>query len=294
MPAKLLKGKPLADEIYGELQVEVQDLKEQGIIPALTAIILGDDPGARLYMKSKERACQKVGIEFESIDLPSSTKEKDLLETLHKLNDNPKIHGVIVELPLPPEINPQKVNETLSPEKDVDGLHPENMGKLFLGPPKADYFIPSTPAGVLELLLRSEIPLEGKDVVIVGRSSIVGKPLAALLSKKGYDATVTLCHSRTKNIESHTRRADILIAALGKPEFITGDMIKEGSIVVDVGINEVKDASRENGYRICGDIHFESAKEIASHITPVPGGVGPVTTAMLLKNVVKAARKQLQ
>ena len=289
MSSKILDGKALSKEIYREVSEEVRQLREKGITPGLCAILVGDDPASLLYMKSKERACQKIGIAFESKNLPSSLKENELLETIHHLNEDSRFHGLIIELPLPSHINPEKINESLFSKKDVDCFHPENLGRLLLGDPT---FIPSTPAGVLELLNRSNISLEGKEVVVVGRSNIVGKPLAVLLSKKGCDATVTLCHSLTKDLESHTRRAEILIAAVGKPEFIPGKMIREGSVVVDVGINEVKDSSRENGYRICGDVHFESAKEVASHITPVPGGVGPVTVAMLLKNVVKASKNQ--
>ena len=289
MSAQILDGQTLSKEIYGEVLKEVEELKKRGIIPCLSTILVGDDPASLYYAKSKEKACTRVGIQFEMRKLPSSTSQEDLLRTIQDLNHDPKVHGIMIELPLPSHIQSQKVNESLSSQKDVDGFHPENLGRLFLGIPS---FIPSTPAGILELLLRYKIPLKGREVVMVGRSNIVGKPIALLLAQKGVDATVTLCHSLTRDIESHTRRAEILIVAIGKPEFVTGEMIQEGSVVVDVGINEVKDPSNEKGVRICGDVHFESCKEVASWITPVPGGVGPVTTAMLLSNVVKASKNQ--
>lgn len=291
MSANLLDGQALSKEIYGEVSREVEELKKRGITPGLSAILLGDDPASLLYSRSKEKRCLEAGIEFQSIRFPSTLEEEELFKTIRHLNGDPKVHGIMIELPLPPQINPQKVYGNFSPSKDVDGFHPGNLGRLLLGSPS---FVPSTPLSVLELLLRYKIPLKGKEVVVVGRSNIVGKPLALLLAQKGHDATVTLCHSLTKDLESHTRRAEILIVAVGNPEFIRGETLRKGAIVVDVGINEVKDPSSKKGVRICGDVHFESAKEVASWITPVPGGVGPMTVAMLLSNVVKAVRNQSQ
>ena len=272
-----------------DVAVEVARLKSLGVTPGLTVVLVGDDPASAVYVRSKGKACEEAGMRGETIRLPADTPEAVLLEQVDALNADPRVHGILVQMPLPRHMSADKVIRRIRPEKDVDGFHPVNVGKLSIG--ERDGFVPCTPAGAIELLIRSGVDTRGKDAVVVGRSNIVGKPMASLLMQDapGGNATVTVCHSRTVNLAGHTRRADIVIAAIGKPEMITGDMLKPGAVVIDVGINRVTDASAPKGYRIVGDVHFASAREVASLITPVPGGVGPMTIAMLMKNTVRAA-----
>ena len=272
-----------------DVAVEVTRLKALGITPGLSVVLVGDDPASAVYVRSKGKACEEAGMRGETIRLPADTSETVLLEQVDALNADPRVHGILVQMPLPRHMSADKVIRRIRPEKDVDGFHPVNVGKLSIG--ERDGFVPCTPAGAIELLIRSGVDTRGKDAVVVGRSNIVGKPMAALLMQDapGGNATVTVCHSRTANLAAHTRRADILVAAIGRPEMITGDMLKPGAVVIDVGINRVTDAASSKGYRIVGDVHFASARAVASLITPVPGGVGPMTIAMLMKNTVRAA-----
>jgi methylenetetrahydrofolate dehydrogenase (NADP+)/methenyltetrahydrofolate cyclohydrolase len=257
-------------------------------------VLVGDDPASAVYVRSKGKACEEAGMRGETIRLPAETPEADLLARIDALNADPRVHGILVQMPLPKHMSADKVIRRISPLKDVDGFHPVNVGKLMIG--ERDGFVPCTPAGVIELLARSGVETRGKDAVVVGRSNIVGKPMAALLMQDapGGNATVTVCHSRTRDLAGHTRRADILVAAIGRAEMITGDMIKPGAVVIDVGMNRVDDPSTPKGYRLCGDVHFESARGVASLITPVPGGVGPMTIAMLMKNTVRAAAQSIE
>ena len=287
--AKLIDGTAIGRLVRDDVANDVARLKALGITPGLSVVLVGDDPASAVYVRSKGKACEEAGMRGETIRLPADTSEAQLLEQVDALNADPRVHAILVQMPLPRHMSADKVIRRLRPEKDVDGFHPVNVGKLSIG--ERDGFVPCTPAGAIELLVRSGVDTRGKDAVIVGRSNIVGKPMAALLMQDapGGNATVTVCHSRTANLGAHTRRADILIAAIGKPEMITGDMIKPGAIVIDVGINRVSDSSAPKGYRIVGDVQFASAREVASLITPVPGGVGPMTIAMLMKNTVRAA-----
>jgi len=274
-----------------ELGAEIEALKRQGVTPGLTVVLVGENPASQVYVRMKGRACEEAGIKSDTIRLPDTTSEADLLDLVDRLNADPSVHGILVQLPLPKQINEQRVLLRIRPDKDVDGFHPENIGKVSVGDPTG--FRPATPYGVQQLLIRSGVETSGAHAVIVGRSNIVGRPMASLLLQKGKggDATVTVCHSRTKNMGAVTRLADILIVAIGKPEFVRGDMIKPGAVVIDVGVNRVDDASKEKGYRLCGDVAFDEAREVASQITPVPGGVGPMTITMLLYNTVQAARQ---
>ncbi len=282
MSAELIKGSEISKQIKEELKVEIANLKEKhNIIPGLATVLVGDNEASKVYVGAKEKACKELGIYSERIDLPGNTSETELLSLIDKLNNNPKIHGILVQLPLPKGINETNVLYAIDPSKDVDGFHPVNVGKMMLGEP---CFLPCTPNGILELLRRTNTETNGADVVVVGRSNIVGKPIANMLvQKKGGNATVTICHTGTKDLASHTRRADILIVAVGKPKAITGDMVKEGVVVIDVGVNRL-----ESG--LCGDVDFDSVKEKAKAITPVPGGVGPMTIVMLMKNTVQSAK----
>jgi len=285
----LIDGAAIGRLVRRDVAAEVERLKALGITPGLSVVLVGDDPASAVYVRSKGKACEEAGMRGETIRLPAETTENALLAQVDRLNADPNVHGILVQMPLPRHIAADKVIRRIRPEKDVDGFHPVNVGKLSIG--ERDGFVPCTPAGSIELLVRSGVETRGKDAVIVGRSNIVGKPMAALLMQDapGGNATVTVCHSRTSNLAGHIRRADIVIAAIGKPEMITGDMIKPGAVVIDVGINRVNDAAAPKGYRIVGDVHFASAREVASLITPVPGGVGPMTIAMLMKNTVRAA-----
>jgi methylenetetrahydrofolate dehydrogenase (NADP+)/methenyltetrahydrofolate cyclohydrolase len=288
MKATLLDGKTLAAEIRREVAGEAAELRRRGVTPRLSVVMVGDDPASRIYVRSKEKACKKAGIESSTLGLPETTSQEELIEVVTELNADHSVHGILVQSPLPPGIDSDAILCTIDPLKDVDGFTPENMGKLLLGFP---YTVACTPAGIVELLDRYAVPVEGADVVIVGRSNIVGKPLAALLMQKapGRNCTVTLCHSRTKDLSRHTRSADIVVAALGKAGFLKADMVKPGCVVVDVGINRVDDRSSQKGYRVVGDADFGALVNVASFITPVPGGVGPLTVAMLLRNTVKVA-----
>jgi methylenetetrahydrofolate dehydrogenase (NADP+)/methenyltetrahydrofolate cyclohydrolase len=289
MTARILSGKEIGQQIRQELTEEIAELKEkQGLIPGLATVLVGDDPASKVYVGSKERTCQALGIYSERHDLPVETSQEDLLALIERLNNSDKVHGILVQVPLPKHINEAAVLYAINPDKDVDGFHPVNVGKMFIGEPA---FLPCTPHGIQEVLIRSGVKIEGADVVIVGRSNIVGKPVAAILMQKqvGANATVTVCHSRTKDIAAHTRRADILIVGIGQAKFITGDMVKEGVVVIDAGINEV--GKTPEGKRILvGDVDFETVKEKAEAITPVPGGIGPMTIVMLMANTVKAAK----
>lgn len=287
--AQLIDGTAIGRLVRRDVAEAVERLKARGITPGLSVVLVGDDPASAVYVRSKGKACEEAGMRGETIRLPADTSEDALLAQVDRLNADPNVHGILVQMPLPRHMSADKVIRRILPEKDVDGFHPVNVGKLSIG--ERDGFVPCTPAGAIELLVRSGVDTRGKDAVIVGRSNIVGKPMAALLMQDapGGNATVTVCHSRTTNLAGHIRRADIVVAAIGKPEMITGDMIKPGAVVVDVGINRVNDASVPKGYRIVGDVHFASAREVASLITPVPGGVGPMTIAMLMKNTVRAA-----
>ncbi len=274
-----------------ELAGELRALRGRGITPGLAAVLVGDNPASATYVRMKGQACEEAGLYHETVRLPKDTSEAELLALVDRLNGDPKIHGILVQLPLPKQIDSQRVLRRVAPAKDVDGFHPENVGKVSIGDPTG--FRPATPAGVQQLLVRSGVDTTGKHAVIVGRSNIVGRPMAALLLQDapGGNATVTVCHSRTREIKSVTRLADILIVAIGKPEFVTGDMIKPGAVVIDVGTNRVDDPATKKGYRLVGDVKFDEARQVAGAITPVPGGVGPMTITMLLVNTVQAARQ---
>ena len=293
MPARLIDGTAVGNRLRAELQTDIRALRDRGVTPGLAAVLVGDNPASATYVRMKGKACEDAGLYHETIRLPRDTSETELLALVDRLNADPKIHGILVQLPLPKQIDTQRVLQRVAPRKDVDGFHPENVGKVFVGDPTG--FRPATPYGVQQLLLRSDIDTTGRHAVIVGRSTIVGRPMAALLLQDGPggNATVTVCHSRTRDIKSVTRQADILIVAMGKPEFVTGDMIKPGAAVIDVGTNRVDDPSTKTGYRLVGDVKFDEAKQVAGAITPVPGGVGPMTITMLLCNTVQAARQCL-
>ena len=277
--ARIIDGKALAQKIKENISEEVSELKNKGIIPGLAVILVGDDPASKVYVNNKKKACAQVGIYSEEYLLPADTDEKTLLDLIAKLNADDRINGVLLQAPIPPHLDYRKISETISPMKDVDAFHPYNVGKIMIG----DFdFVPCTPAGVVELIKSTGTTIEGKNCVVIGRSNIVGKPQAMLLLKE--NGTVTVCHSKTKDIASVTRNADILVVAVGKAGFVTGNMIKPGAVVIDVGMN------RNSEGKLCGDVDFVSAESVASWITPVPGGVGPMTVTMLLKNTVKAAK----
>ncbi|MDZ7630734.1 MAG: bifunctional 5,10-methylenetetrahydrofolate dehydrogenase/5,10-methenyltetrahydrofolate cyclohydrolase [Gemmatimonadaceae bacterium] len=258
-------------------------------MPGLAVVLVGEDPASAVYVRNKGRACEEAGMHSVTIRLPAATSQGELLAVVDRLNADPSIHGMLVQMPLPTQCNADEVIRRIDPAKDVDGFHPINAGKLLIG--EKDGFAPCTPAGVMELLRRYGVPTAGADVVIVGRSNIVGKPMASLLMQPGADATVTICHSRTRDLSSHTRRADILIAAIGRPKFVTADMVKPGATVIDVGINRVDEPRAKNGYILAGDVDFAAVSQVAGRITPVPGGVGPLTIAMLLKSTLVAASR---
>lgn len=292
MAAKMISGTETAKKIREEIKTEIAELKEKhGITPGLATVLVGDDPASKVYVGAKEKSCKNLGVYSKRVDLPADTSEADLLALVDKLNNDPEIHGILVQLPLPKHINEPRVLYAIDPEKDVDGFHPVNVGKMVIG---GDCFLPCTPHGVIELLVRYGIKTEGAEVVIVGRSNIVGKPVLNLLLQKreGGNATVTLCHTRTKDLAFHTKRADILIVATGHPKTVTGDMVKEGVVVIDVGVNRIGKTA-EGKAILAGDVDFESVKEKAAAITPVPGGVGPMTIVMLMKNTLQAARNSI-
>jgi len=291
LPAKLIDGNAIGAEMRKELGTEIAALRKRGVTPGLAVVLVGDNPASQVYVRMKGKACDDAGLYHETINLSKETSEGELMSLLERLNANPQIHGILVQLPLPKQIETNRVLHRVDPRKDVDGFHPENVGKVVGGDPSG--FRPATPYGVQQLLIRSGVETKGAHAVIVGRSNIVGRPMAALLLQdgKGGNATVTVCHSRTRGIEQHTRQADILIVAIGKPEFVSGDMVKPGAVVIDVGVNRVDDPSKKSGYRLVGDVKFDEAKQVASAITPVPGGVGPMTITMLLYNTVQAAKQ---
>jgi len=288
--ARILDGAAIGKEIRAEIARDVVQLKSQGVTPGLAVVIVGDDPASQVYVKSKGEACREAGMHSETIRLPGETTQAELLATVDRLNADPRIHGFLIQLPLPKQIDSERVLHRVAPEKDVDGFHPMNVGKLAVGDPTA--FRPATPYGVQQMLIRSGVETKGAHAVIVGRSNIVGKPMANLLLQDGPggNATVTVCHSRSRDLPAITRLADILVVAIGKPRFVTAEMVRPGAVVVDVGINRVADSSSPKGYAIVGDVDFGPVSEVASAITPVPGGVGKMTIAMLLSNTLQAAR----
>ena len=289
MTARIIDGKEVAAKVHEEVAAGVENFKEKhGTIPGLTVVLVGDDPASHSYVKGKERACEKVGIETETIIRDSSITQEELLGIVEGLNSDPAVNGILVQLPLPKHLDEDAVIHAIDPMKDVDGLHPENAGLLMLGQRR---FAPATPLAVQRMLIEQNVDMNGARVVIVGRSKLVGMPLTALLLQKsiGANSTVTVCHTGTKDMAAETRRADVLIAAAGFPGAVTADMVKPGAVVIDVGVSRVDDSTRKRGYRLTGDVEFEGASEVASAITPVPGGVGPMTIAMLLVNVLHAA-----
>ncbi len=292
MTAKIIDGKAVAAEIRREIADRVKALKAKGVTPGLVVVLVGEDPASTVYVRNKVKACEDVGVLSENIRLPAATPEKDLVDLVKKLNADPTWHGILVQMPLPKGIDESKIINTITPEKDVDAFHPYNVGKLLIGEP---IFMPCTPAGVQQLLVRNGHDQKGKHVVVCGRSNIVGKPMAAILIQKraGANATVTLVHTGTKDLASITRQADILIAAAGSPYMIKADMVREGAVVIDVGVNRVNDPGSPKGWKLAGDVDFDAVKEKAAAITPVPGGVGPMTITMLLQNTVKAAEMRL-
>ena len=292
MAAKLIKGGEVSKQIREEIAKEIAGLKEKhGVTPGLATILVGDDPGSKVYVGQKEKACNNLGIYSERMDLSADISEADLLALVSKLNSNSKIHGILVQLPLPKQINAERVIYAIDPDKDVDCFHPVNVGKLMIG---EGVFLPCTPHGIVELLRRSDVTTEGKHVVVVGRSNIVGKPMVNLMLQPppGGNATVTICHTGTKDLAAFTRMADILIVAIGKPKAVTADMVKDGAVVIDVGVNRIGKTD-EGKAILAGDVDFDSVQEKAAAITPVPGGVGPMTITMLMKNTVEAAKSTI-
>ena len=293
MPAKIISGKEVAAAIREELKLRAKKLKEKGVVAGLGVILVGEDPASVSYVTAKAKAAEEIGIFEETVRLPGDASEEEILKNVDRLNRDQRFHGVLVQLPLPKWVNPDKVINFISPEKDVDGFHPVNVGKLLRGEPCP---LPCTPYGIQQMLVRSGYSPEGQHVVICGRSNIVGKPLAALLMQKkpGANATVTVCHTGTRDIKKHTLQADILVAAMGAPKVITADMVREGCVVIDVGVNRVPDPAAAKGFRLVGDCDFEAIKEKAAAITPVPGGVGPMTVTMLMMNTIEAAERTIQ
>lgn len=288
MAAEIIDGKKVSAEIKEEVKVEVAKYKEQiGKVPGLAVILVGEDPASKVYVRNKGKACDLIGIYSEQITMEASVSQQELIDKVKQLNADSRIDGILVQSPLPEGLDETLIVNNIDPSKDVDGFHPKNVGRLLIG---EDTFVSCTPAGVQQLLIRSGVEIEGKHVVVVGRSNIVGKPVAALLMQKkpGANATVTVCHSRTADLAAVTRQAEILIAAIGRPKVITADMVSEGTVVIDVGINRVKDESKKSGFRLVGDVDYEAVSQKASKITPVPGGVGPMTIAMLMFNTLKS------
>jgi len=291
--ANLIDGRAIAEKVYVDLCREIAELKSKGVTPGLAVILLGDDPASRAYVRSKDKMCRELGLHSLKFELPASTTQADLLRRLQELNHDAAIHGILVQSPPPKHIDEAAIVRALDPRKDVDGFHPENVAKLVIGDPTG--FVPCTPLGVQHLLIESKIDIDGANVVILGRSMIVGKPLALLLmqKKKNANATVTVAHSRSRDLEKVTRSADILIAAIGQPNFVKSQHVRDGAAVIDVGINRIEEDVSERGYRLVGDVAFEEVAKKAGAITPVPGGVGPMTIAMLMSNTVKAATQSL-
>ncbi|MBA3341205.1 MAG: bifunctional methylenetetrahydrofolate dehydrogenase/methenyltetrahydrofolate cyclohydrolase FolD [Gemmatimonadaceae bacterium] len=293
MPAELIDGVAVARSIRADVARETAILVERGVHPGLAVILVGENPASAVYVRSKRKACDEAGIHSVTVHLPVTTTGAELVGAVAELNADPKVHGILVQMPLPDQIDADAVIRSIDPAKDVDGFHPVNVGKLLIG--ERDGFVPCTPAGIQEMLQRSGVVTTGRECVIVGRSNIVGKPMAALMIQDtpAGNCTVTVCNSRTRNLGAHTRRADILIVAAGRARLVTGDMIKPGAVVIDVGMNSIPDATASRGVRLVGDVDFDSAREVASLITPVPGGVGPMTIAMLLMNTVRSAARTL-
>ncbi|HEY1582553.1 MAG TPA: bifunctional methylenetetrahydrofolate dehydrogenase/methenyltetrahydrofolate cyclohydrolase FolD [Chthoniobacterales bacterium] len=285
---KLIDGRSVAETVYAELRSEIEALKASGITPGLAVVLVGDDPASRAYVRSKDKMCRELGLHSVKLELPAETTQQELLARVDELNHDPAIHGVLVQSPPPKQIDEAAIIDALDPAKDVDGFHPINIAKLALGDETG--FVPCTPLGCLRLLRASGVEISGAHVVVLGRSMIVGKPLALLLMQKGVDATVTVVHSRTKNLPAITRSADIMIAAIGRAGFVRGEQVREGAVVIDVGINRVEDPAAQRGYRLVGDVAFDEVAPKTAAITPVPGGVGPMTIAMLMANTVKAAQ----
>jgi methylenetetrahydrofolate dehydrogenase (NADP+)/methenyltetrahydrofolate cyclohydrolase len=289
--ARLLDGAAVARSVRARVAEDVAALQAaHGVTPGLSVVLVGDDPASAVYVRNKEKQSVEAGMRGETIRMPATTTQDELLAVVDRLNADERVHGILVQMPLPKQIDPDAVIRRIRPDKDVDAFHPANVGKLLIG--ERDGFAPCTPAGVMVLLEEAGVPLKGAEVVVIGRSNIVGKPMAALLMQPGVDATVTVCHSRTRDLASHTRRADVLIAAIGRARFVTADMVKPGAVVIDVGMNRIDDPSTKSGTRLVGDVDFDAVRSVASAITPVPGGVGPMTIAMLLANTVRAARLQ--
>ncbi len=288
--ANLIDGRAIAEKVYVDLRREIAELKSKGVTPGLAVVLVGDNPASHAYVRSKDKISRELGLNSVKLELPASTTQSELLAQVEELNRDPKVHGILVQSPPPKQIDEAAIVRALDPGKDVDGFHPLNVAKLALGDPTG--FVPCTPLGVQQLLIESKIDIAGAQVVILGRSMIVGKPLALLLMQKakGGDATVTVVHSRSRNLEAITRSADILIAAIGKAEFVKAEHVRDSAVVVDVGINRVEDATNKRGYRLIGDVAFDEVSKKAAAITPVPGGVGPMTIAMLMSNTVKACR----
>lgn len=290
MTARIIDGKAIAAKVRSEVAASVAEFRAaRGVIPGITVVIVGDDPASHVYVRSKERAAEEVGMSGKVVKLPADTTQEQLIQTVENLNSDASVHGILVQIPLPDHLDEDEVVRAIDPRKDVDGLHPENVGLLFSGQTR---FAPATPSGVQRILVEEGVEVRGAHVVIVGRSNLVGKPLAGLLlgRGKGANATVTVCHTGTRDLAAETRRADILVSATGIPGSITGDMVKQGAVVIDVGTTRVPDSSKRSGFRLAGDVVFDEACEVASAITPVPGGVGPMTIAMLLNNVLAAAK----
>lgn len=290
MSAEIIDGFSIAQQVRHKAAEEAAELGRQGIAPCLAVVLVGENPASVSYVTAKERALEEAGMLGKDIRLPEDTTEFDLLGLIEELNQDDSVHGILVQLPLPSHIDEDKVIMAIRPEKDVDGFHPVNVGNMMIG---RKSYLPCTPHGVLVLLQTMGIPTAGKHAVIVGRSNIVGKPLSVLLTRREYNATVTVCHTGTKDLASFTRQADILIAAAGSPGMVKAHMVKEGAVVIDVGVNRIPDSTKKSGFRLCGDVDFEAVKEVASYITPVPRGVGPMTIAMLMMNTVEAARASL-
>jgi methylenetetrahydrofolate dehydrogenase (NADP+) / methenyltetrahydrofolate cyclohydrolase len=289
--ANLIEGRIIAEKVYANLRAEIADLKSKGITPGLAVVLVGNNPASRSYVRAKDKMSRELGLHSLKIELPETTTQSELMERVHELNADGSIHGILVQSPPPPHIDERTIVRALDPAKDVDGFHPENVAKLALDDPTG--FAPCTPLGVQRMLVESNVPISGAHVVVLGRSMIVGKPMALLLMRKGKDAdaTVTVVHSRSRDLEKITRSADILIAAIGKPHFVQANHVRDGVVVIDVGINRVEDTASERGYRLVGDVEFDQVAPKAEKITPVPGGVGPITIAMLMSNTVKAARQ---
>ncbi|HZK20216.1 MAG TPA: tetrahydrofolate dehydrogenase/cyclohydrolase catalytic domain-containing protein [Treponemataceae bacterium] len=290
MSAEIIDGFAIAKSVREDVTKQVTDVKRKGIAPCLAVLLVGENPASVSYVRGKANALKECGMIDKSIQLPESTTEEGLLKLIQGLNEDTNVHGLLVQLPLPKHIDENKIIDAIAPEKDVDGFTPINVGNMLIG---RDCYLPCTPHGILKLLEYKNITTNGKSVCVLGRSNIVGKPMSVLLSRKKYNATVTMCHTGTKNTNEICKKSDIIIAAVGKPNFVTADMVKEGAVIIDVGVNRIPDASKKNGFRLVGDVDFEAVKEKASFITPVPRGVGPMTIAMLMVNTLDAAKKRL-